>query len=158
MGQQHDPGFRLEAVVKHLPDGFNVLRAEARTEGHLFVERLFTDWVSRTNRFDRAGEALLAARVNGVFTGIGGITIEPVVAGAVRMRRFYIRPVFRRNPVGHQIGHCIAQSGGCRPADYGECSPREFFFLGISRVYTRSPRRSYSHPCQMKYGLLASLS
>ena len=78
MGQQHDPGFRLEAVVKHLPDGFNVLRAEARTEGHLFVERLFTDWVSRTNRFDRAGEALLAARVNGVLAGIGALRSNPL--------------------------------------------------------------------------------
>ena len=112
MGQQHDPGFRLEAVVKHLPDGFNVLRAEARTEGHLFVERLFTDWVSRTNRFDRAGEALLAARVNGVLAGIGGITIEPVVAGAVRMRRFYIRPVFRRNRVGHQLATALLNRVG----------------------------------------------
>ena len=56
------------------------------------------------------------------------------------------------------IGHCIAQSGGCRPADYGECSPCELFFLGISRIYAGSPQWSYSHPCKMKYCLLASLS
>jgi len=43
-------------------------------------------------RFDRHGEALLAARVTGVLAGIGGLTIEPVLAGALHMRRFYVRP------------------------------------------------------------------
>ena len=88
MEYQHDPLLRLETVVKDLPAGFDALRAEARAEGYLFVERLFTEWMSYTNRFDREGEALLAAQMNGVLAGIGGITIEPVVPRAVRMRRF----------------------------------------------------------------------
>jgi len=49
------------------------------------------------------GEALLAARAKDVLAGIAGITIEPVVRGAMRMRRFYVRPAFRRNGVGHQL-------------------------------------------------------
>jgi len=36
------------------------------------------------NRFARQGEVLLAAHVNGVLAGIGGITIEPVKPGALR--------------------------------------------------------------------------
>jgi len=102
--QLQDPGLQLETVVKDLPAGFDALRAEARAEGHLFVERLFTGWVSpHTNRFDREGEALLAARMNGVLAGIGGVTIVPVVPRAARMRRFYIRLAFRRNGVGHRL-------------------------------------------------------
>jgi len=144
MGQQHDPGFRLEAVVKHLPDGFDVLRAEARTEGHLFVERLFTDWVSRTNRFDRAGEALLAARVNGVLAGIGGITIEPVVAGAVRMRRFYIRPVFRRNRVGHQLATALLNRVGVgRPITVNAALASFSFWESVG--FIRDPRDGHTY-------------
>ena len=132
MGQQHDPGLQLEAVVKHLPDGFDVLRAEARVEGHLFVERLFTDWVSHTNRFDREGEALLAARVNGVLAGIGGVTIEPVVPGAVRMRRFYVRPVFRRNRVGHRLATALLNRVGVgRPITVNAASASFAFWESV---------------------------
>ena len=107
MEHQQDPLLQLETVVKDLRAGFDALRAEARAEGYLFVERLFTEWMSYTNRFDREGEALLAAHMNGVLAGIGGITIEPVVPGAVRMRRFYIRRVFRRNRVGHRLATAL---------------------------------------------------
>ena len=107
MEDQHDPLLQLEPVVNDLPAGFDALRAEARAEGYLFVERLFTEWMSHTNRFDRQGEVLFAARMNGVLAGIGGITIEPVVPGAVRMRRFYIRRVFRRNRVGHRLATAL---------------------------------------------------
>ena len=32
-----------------------------------------------------------------------GLTIEPVVPGALRMRRFYVRPQFRRCGVGRKL-------------------------------------------------------
>jgi hypothetical protein len=92
-GQSADQSFQFERVVDHLPAGFDALRLEARTEGFRQVERLAIDWEACTTRFDRGGEALLAARVNGVLAGIGGLTIEPVVPDALRMRRFmFTRP------------------------------------------------------------------
>jgi GNAT superfamily N-acetyltransferase len=94
---------KLQRVIEELPAGFDALRAEARAEGYLFVERLATDWLSGTLRFDREGEALLAARVNGVLAGIGGLTIEPVVPHALRMRRFYIRLPYRRSGIGRML-------------------------------------------------------
>jgi GNAT superfamily N-acetyltransferase len=90
-------------VLDALPVGFNALRAEALAEGFRQVERLAADWEAGGTRFDRDGEALLAARLNGVLVGIGGLTIEPVVPGALRMRRFYVRPAFRRIGVGRQL-------------------------------------------------------
>src|SRR3974377_2536056 len=93
----------LQRVIKELPGGFDALRAEARAEGYLFVERLATDWMSGTTRFDRVGETLLAARLNGVLAGIGGLTIEPVVPDALRLRRFFVCVGSRRGGVGGQL-------------------------------------------------------
>jgi len=90
-----------------LPAGFEALRAEARAEGFRQIERLTTDWETRTTRFDRKDEALLAARLNDVLAGIGGLTVEPVIAHALRMRRFYVRPAFRRSGVGLQLATAL---------------------------------------------------
>jgi GNAT superfamily N-acetyltransferase len=98
---------QLQSVIEELPIGFDVLRAEARAEGYLFVERLAADWMSGAIRFDREGEALLAARFNGVLAGIGGLTIEPVVPDALRMRRFYVRRAYRRSGIGRQLATAL---------------------------------------------------
>jgi GNAT superfamily N-acetyltransferase len=98
----NDP-LELEPVLDALPVGFDALRAEALAEGFRQVERLAADWQAGKTRFDRDGEVLLAARLNGVLVGIGGLTIEPVVPRALRMRRFYVRPAFRRIGVGRRL-------------------------------------------------------
>jgi GNAT superfamily N-acetyltransferase len=93
----------LERVLDALPVGFDALRADALAEGFRQMERLVADWEAGRIRFDRDSEALLAARLNGALVGIGGLTIEPVVPGALRMRRFYIWPAFRRIGVGRRL-------------------------------------------------------
>jgi GNAT superfamily N-acetyltransferase len=95
--------FELELVIDNLPAGFDALRAEALAEGFRQMERLATDWDARITVFDRESEALLAARLKGALAGIGGLTIDPVVPDALRMRRFYVRPAFRRSGVGRQL-------------------------------------------------------
>ena len=95
--------------------GFDALRAEARSEGHSFVERLAADWEAHRMRFDRHGEVLLAARVTGVLAGIGGLTIEPGMPGALRMRRFYVRARFRRAGIGRTLATGYSNGRG-RPA------------------------------------------
>lgn len=54
-------------------------------------------------RFDREGEALLAARVEGVLAGIGGLTVDRTLPEALRMRRFYVAKSLRRNGIGRAI-------------------------------------------------------
>jgi hypothetical protein len=85
--------FRLEPVIENLPRDFDALRVEAHSEGYRFVERLARDWEAGVTRFNRDGEALVGARVDDVLAGIGGLTLDPVVPGALRMRRFYVRLV-----------------------------------------------------------------
>jgi GNAT superfamily N-acetyltransferase len=96
-----------QVVTADLPTDFADLREEARAEGFRQIERLATDWDARTTRFDRDGEVLFAARVNGTLAGIGGLTAEPVVPGALRMRRFYVRPDFRRGGVGRRLATAL---------------------------------------------------
>jgi GNAT superfamily N-acetyltransferase len=60
-------------------------------------------------RFDRPGEALLTAYSAGVLAAIGGITIDPIVPDALRMRRFYVRPAFRRTGIGREIALALLE-------------------------------------------------
>ena len=99
----------LQRVIDELPADLAALREEARAEGYRFVERLATDWGSGTIRFDRQGEALLAARLRRVLAGIGGLTIDPVVPDALRMRRFYVRPAYRRSGVGRELATALLE-------------------------------------------------
>ena len=102
---------RLELVVEALPAEFDRLRAESVAEGHRFLERLANDWASGIMRFDRHGELLLAAYSDGgMLFGIGGITIDPEIPGALRMRRFYVRSAFRRRGIGHVIAEALLQN------------------------------------------------
>ncbi len=99
---------RLECVADRLPAGFEALRAEARAEGYRMLDTLAADWHSGEARFDRAGEALLAAYSGDALAGIGGRTREPEVAGAFRMRRFYVRRAFRRAGLGRELAAALS--------------------------------------------------
>jgi GNAT superfamily N-acetyltransferase len=107
--EDNDAAPELQLVIENLPAGFDALREEARAEGHLFVERLAADWEARRMRFEHKGEALLLARVTAVLAGIGGLTTEPVLPGALRMRRFYVRPLFRRAGIGRALATALLE-------------------------------------------------
>jgi GNAT superfamily N-acetyltransferase len=94
---------RLTRIETALPDDFDALRAEAHTEGFGMLDRLARDWTSGVDRYARAGEALMAARIDGVLAAIGGLTHDPFVADALRMRRFYIGARFRRLGVARRL-------------------------------------------------------
>jgi GNAT superfamily N-acetyltransferase len=66
-------------------------------------------------RFDRPGEGLLTAYSAGVRAAIGGITIDPIVPDALRMRRFYVRPAFRRTGIEGQIAQALLKRAGNAP-------------------------------------------
>jgi GNAT superfamily N-acetyltransferase len=102
----------LLPVLTELPTGFDALRADAQREGHSNMERLATDWASGSNRFTANGEALLAAFVGGELAGVGGMTVDPTCPEALRLRRFYIRPVYRRLGVGRCLALAMMDQAG----------------------------------------------
>ena len=94
---------QIRRIEEELPAGFDALSAEARAEGHRFLDRLVEDWRSGAMRFTRPGEALMAAYADAALTAVGGLTVDPIVPRALRMRRFYVRPEFRRLAIGRSI-------------------------------------------------------
>jgi GNAT superfamily N-acetyltransferase len=94
-------------VLTVLPVGFETLRDEAHDEGHTHMARLAADWATGANRFGAADEALLAAFVADTLVGVGGMTIDPADKAALRMRRFYVRPAFRRHGIGRHLADAL---------------------------------------------------
>ena len=97
--------------VTSLPEEFAALRAEAAAEGYNHIETLWAQWQDGSKRFDRPGELLAVARIGGELAGIGGITEDFVEPACLRMRRFYVRPAYRRHGVGRAIaGFVLAEA------------------------------------------------
>ncbi len=104
---------QIVRVVDALPEDFERLRAEAEAEGFGHVERLAREWASAEQRFDGEGEALFAAFVDGELAGVGAVSREHLDPGlgAMRMRRCYVRPAFRRQGVGRTLAGAMVQQG-----------------------------------------------
>jgi len=101
---------QLIRILDDLPDGFPALLADAASEGVGNMARLADGWASGDQRFDRDGEALLGALLAGELAGIGGLSLEPAAAEpARRVRRFYVRPAFRRHGVARALASALVQ-------------------------------------------------
>jgi len=58
------------------------------------------------------GAKSLAAYMTGVLAGIGGLTLDPGLPDALRMRRFYVHPAFRRHGIGRGLAVALLQLPG----------------------------------------------
>ena len=97
---------QIVAIVADPTARLRDLAREASAEGFAHVDRLLSEWADGRNRFDREGEALLAAELGGETIAIGGLTHDPHRAGALRVRRFYVSRTHR----GTGIGRLLAQT------------------------------------------------
>lgn len=87
-----------------LPDGLGPLAERARAEGIGIVARVVERWRDGTEVYGRPGESLLVAVVEpGRAVAIGGMTVCPTVAGALRVRRFYVDPEWRRGGLARAV-------------------------------------------------------
>jgi len=94
--------FVIRQIVE-LPAQLDQLQQEAEAEGRNMISMLRDEWRSGANRFDRPGEILALGTVDGEIAGIGGTTQDFMDSNWLRMRRFYVRPAFRRRGVDRQI-------------------------------------------------------
>ena len=136
---------RLERVQGALPAAFNELRAEARAEGYGMLDTLAAQWASGANRFDQPGEVLFAAYVDDVLAGVGGLTVEPALPGAFRIRRFYLRRQFRRLGMGRQIALAVLEQSGGRPVTCNAAAGSAGFWEALGFVPDRRNGRTHTH-------------
>jgi GNAT superfamily N-acetyltransferase len=96
------PRLEIHTVVGVLPDDLGALEQAASDDGVGIVARLKVDWAGGVVRFDRVGETLVAGWWAGELAGIAGMTRDPYIA-AMRMRRVYVAPQFRRHGIGREL-------------------------------------------------------
>ncbi|HUF32160.1 MAG TPA: GNAT family N-acetyltransferase [Acidimicrobiales bacterium] len=97
------PSFSVVAAEALLPDGLISLAGHADREGIRIVATVLQRWRDGTERFRAPGEAILAATSGGEIVGIGGLSQCPNVERALRMRRFYVAPAWRRQGVARAL-------------------------------------------------------
>ncbi|MEL7464623.1 MAG: GNAT family N-acetyltransferase [Pseudomonadota bacterium] len=97
------PDFEFSAIKSDLPETLAPLRRDAAAEGYAFVERLYDEWASGAVRFDRADERLISATLGDEIAAIGGVTRDIDDPNTLRMRRFYVRPSFRRRGFARRL-------------------------------------------------------
>ena len=101
----------ITRVVETLPNGFDVILQAASAERVRSMAMLAAQWASGEQRFDEPG-ALFAALVDGDLAGVGGVTVETGAGEpAMRMRRLYVLPMFRRFGVGRRLASAMMQQG-----------------------------------------------
>lgn len=88
-----------------------LLADEATRHGIRNVATLRSDWASGAQRFDGVGERLLLAWSEGRVVGVGGLTRCPHVAGAHRVRRFYVAAAARRRGVAKALAEELLAVG-----------------------------------------------
>ncbi len=91
--------------IETIPSDLEGLVDASLKEGFDFVARLRDDWNAGANRFDRPGEGLFEARIEGQLVGICGLNRDPYTpeAKVARVRRMYVLPSFRRGGVGMRL-------------------------------------------------------
>ena len=103
---------QLVRIIDDLPDGFAALLADAAAEGVRNMALLADGWASGDQRFQGDGETLLGALLAGTLVGVGGLSVEPAAdRPALRVRRFYVRPDFRRQGVARTLASALIQEG-----------------------------------------------
>jgi GNAT superfamily N-acetyltransferase len=99
----------IQVIREGLPPGFEVLRYAADDEAFRMLGVLAEEWANGTGRFDGPGEMLVAALDGPVLAGVGGMSRDPVDAAALRMRRFYVYPPYRRRGVGRAMARFLLE-------------------------------------------------
>lgn len=107
MRQTSTVKIRIE-VVKDA-EGLVALAREAEQDGHRMVSRLIGDWRDGTNRFERPGESLYLATLEGEVAGVCGLNIDPYLDDprVGRVRRLYVSTAHRRRGLGSLLVSCI---------------------------------------------------
>ena len=136
-------GLYINQISGSLPACFETLRAEARAGGYKMLDTLAAEWSSGAMHFDRPGEMLLAAYIGDALAGIGGLTQEPAVPHALRMRRFYVGLAYRRLGVGRALAAALSRAAEGRTVTCNAAGGSEAFWEALGFVPDRRDGRTH---------------
>jgi GNAT superfamily N-acetyltransferase len=123
--------------LEDLPEDIEDVRDAARRESAHFVERLVSEWLGGSNRFDQPGEALFGAFRDGRLVGIGGLNRDPFAGAGEsavgRVRHLYVIPDERDVGVGASIVQAIESHAVPSFSSLALFTPTD----GASRFYER---------------------
>lgn len=103
--------FRVVPASQFLPDRVVSLVAHADQEGIRIVSVVRERWEDESERYQGRGERILAAVADDQVVGVGALSQCPHVSGALRMRRFYVAPAWRRHGVARSIAEDLIATG-----------------------------------------------
>lgn len=105
------PSFSVVPAAALLPDGLVSLAREAEREGIRIVATVLERWSDGRERFQAPGDMILAATAGDEVVGIGGLSHCPHVGGALRVRRCYVAPSWRRHGVARALAIELIAAG-----------------------------------------------
>jgi len=103
--------------VTELASGeFAPIVADSESDGWRFLRRLVDDWTSGVNRFDRPGEALFVARIDGCVVGVCGLNLDPYTSDEAtgRVRRLYVLQSHRSKGIGQRLVKAVIAAASGR--------------------------------------------
>jgi GNAT superfamily N-acetyltransferase len=100
-----DTSARIERLRALPGASFEALVGESERAGLRFLHRLAEEWASGANRFDRPGEALFAAVMDGRVIGVCGLNVDAYAATprVGRVRHLYVLSACRRLGIGRRL-------------------------------------------------------
>jgi GNAT superfamily N-acetyltransferase len=147
----------MAALIEHLDDltsqSLGDLVAESEQSGLRFVRRLVEEWATGANRFDRAGEALFGAWVDGRLVGVCGLNVDSHAGDERigRLRHLYVLSAFRRHGIGRQLVARVIQAAQGRFDDVrlrtnNPAAARLYEMLGFHRCVGRDDCTHVARP------------
>lgn len=103
----------IERVSSLEKNQLDLLINDSLSEGYRFIKRLVDDYVTGSNRFDKNGESLYVAKIDGEVIGIGGLNIDPFLnlPDVGRVRHLYVLRKNRGVGVGKKLLNTIIDEG-----------------------------------------------
>lgn len=95
----------IDRISEIQPGLIDHLVKESLSQGFRFVERLIREYCSGLNCFDKSGELLITASVQGIVVGLGGLNQDPYFNDPKvgRLRHLYVASDWRRCGVGRLL-------------------------------------------------------